>query len=576
MPTCFAPNCRSGYYKTDEKRHFFRPPANDDQRAAWDRAIPRSDRLLTLGCRLCDLHFDSADIVKVFRHNIRGETVEIPRAKWELRPGAVPRIFSDIPRFLLKRKGSYVRKRSTKQNFEQERPAAANDTPSPGKAAVELPKTSEPLVDSDTVSLNLAYPRNESPRACCVPDCQSGKQLAAQNPDERHYFKPPSDERLFQEWGRSLGRTGDKPLTRTMQVCDLHFDEGDIVKGFRRVVNGKIIVSQRDWWQLKPAAVPSRLLGNGCDKPTPPTTSCVETRCQEKSPEANRGDGSKNNCPGLLLEPASVFTLSKRVQFEDIPKTFASVRATRDWATNMDDDRILFYKLAMSERSVVSIARAVIVAKDLSVCVNSNGRLVPPGLLVANIRTLEDIGGLLNVAGTLRDCSGCPADQFPDITTSHSAVKEGGVWYRKNCTVLAESKTCSECAKLRNLMRQRQKRQKNDPSPPKNTATVVKVLRKKAARASLAKARMSLKLREMKKEMALFAKALRVLPEDQQHSFREVLCRFGEVCSSGEGEQEDKELTIVEDMQSDSDDSASLSDLCADVDVSADDMPPPD
>lgn len=524
MPTCFAPGCRSGYYKTQEKRHFFRPPRNDDLRAAWDRAIPRTDRLLTPSCRLCDLHFDDADIVKVFRHVIRGEVVEIPRSNWLLAPSAVPCIFSNSPRYLLKRKAYYGRKVSDTVPGkvlckDQQRPDANVDAPMPCKEPVQQTNVPASREDPQEVAPKLAsWLQNKTSSTCCVFKCPSGTTLA-QNTEGRHYFEPPLDDQLLREWERRLGRTDTGPLTRTTLVCDLHFEEGDIIKRFECRVNGEAFVLQREQWRLKPTAVPSRLLGRVSDW-------------------------------------ARVATQLEPVRFEDLASSFTTAKTTSGWKTDVSDDRILFYKLAVSEKRVVSVSRAVIVSKDLSVCVNSNGRLVPPGLLVTSIRSREDVDGLLGVVSTLRDCGGCPADQFPDVKTTLSAVKEGGVWYRKECAVLTEkSEVCHECAKLKKLMRQRQKKV---PSPPKNRKAIVKGLKKKAARARLATERMKFKLRDMKKEMAVFAKALKVLPESQQTAFKEALCHFGEVCAVEDGEQEykdceeeDEDLLVTEDMQSD-------------------------
>ncbi|CAN7999904.1 unnamed protein product [Ixodes hexagonus] len=560
MPMCFAPGCTSGYYKSAEKRHFFRPPANDEQRAAWDRAIPRTDRLLTPTCRLCDLHFDSEDIVKTFKHNIRGEIVEIPRGKWQLAPGAVPRNFSDFPRYLLKRKAHFERTTTTgKKKCNKERPADVNgDAPLPcedPKEAVTQPAPSELCEESETVIPKLASPENEKPPTCCLRKCRSGKRFD-RNPEGRHYFKPPSDRLLFREWERRLGRSDWKPLTKTMHVCDLHFEPDDIIKGYEHVVNGEVIVLQKDRWRLKRTAVPSRLLGDSGTKQSPPTAPCVETKPSEKAPGTtiyafiHRIDvPNTNNSASGALEPVCITTQPETVRFEDLASTFTAAEATGGWKTEVSDDSVLFYKLVVSEKRVASISRAVVVARDLTVCVNSNGRPVPPGLLVADIRKREDVNGLLNVVGRLRDCGGCPADQFPDVTTSLSAVKEHDVWYQKNCTVLTEANVCGECVKLRKLMRQRQKK---GPPRPRNTRAAMKALKKKAVRASLATERMRLKLQDMKNEMAVFAKAIKVLPEEQQTAFREALCHFGEVCAMEEGKQEDEELVVAEDMQSDS------------------------
>ncbi|XP_077564453.1 uncharacterized protein LOC144179904 [Haemaphysalis longicornis] len=105
MPRCFVTGCKSGYDSAKsaaEKRHFFKPPSETSRLQEWQHAIPRSDRELTSSCAVCDLHFQEADIVKNFVHNIRGDVVVIPRDKWSLKDDAVPRLFSNCPKYLSK------------------------------------------------------------------------------------------------------------------------------------------------------------------------------------------------------------------------------------------------------------------------------------------------------------------------------------------------------------------------------------------------------------------------------------------------------------------------------------------
>ncbi|KAH8010244.1 hypothetical protein HPB51_026296 [Rhipicephalus microplus] len=82
MPRCFVTGCRSGYdskKSAAEKRHFFKPPADEVRLQLWRRAIPRSDKELTSSCTVCDLHFREEDIAKDYVHHVHGDVVLIPR-----------------------------------------------------------------------------------------------------------------------------------------------------------------------------------------------------------------------------------------------------------------------------------------------------------------------------------------------------------------------------------------------------------------------------------------------------------------------------------------------------------------
>ncbi|KAH8036422.1 hypothetical protein HPB51_000405 [Rhipicephalus microplus] len=102
MPTCCVPGCTSGYRNdtSPSVRHFFSAPSDERLRAAWNRAIPRADKDLTTKSRVCSIHFHDQDIRKTYVRVINGETVEIPRGKWSLVEGALPKVFPNLPSYL--------------------------------------------------------------------------------------------------------------------------------------------------------------------------------------------------------------------------------------------------------------------------------------------------------------------------------------------------------------------------------------------------------------------------------------------------------------------------------------------
>lgn len=100
MPTCFVPGCTSGFKSNPQKRHYFAPPRDPQLLGRWTRAIPRADKVLTKTCKVCDVHFQEADIVKTYKHVINGETVEIDRETWALKSDAVPCLSPNRPSYL--------------------------------------------------------------------------------------------------------------------------------------------------------------------------------------------------------------------------------------------------------------------------------------------------------------------------------------------------------------------------------------------------------------------------------------------------------------------------------------------
>ncbi|KAH8023717.1 hypothetical protein HPB51_015257 [Rhipicephalus microplus] len=108
MPRCAVPGCRSGYSSATSnevpfvQRHFFKPPKDPNVLREWNNAAGRANFEVTQRSYICDRHFDEADICTSFQHVVNGETVSIPRGRWELKKGAVPRHFANCAELDLK------------------------------------------------------------------------------------------------------------------------------------------------------------------------------------------------------------------------------------------------------------------------------------------------------------------------------------------------------------------------------------------------------------------------------------------------------------------------------------------
>lgn len=131
MLTCCVLGCTSGYRNdVDSSARHFCAPSNATLRSAWNRAIPRADRELSAKSKVCDLHFHEQDILKCYVHFINGQTVEVPRGKWTLAEGAVPKVFPNLP--------SYLSKPPEKKNANEESRALDKQLASPRHIQVEV------------------------------------------------------------------------------------------------------------------------------------------------------------------------------------------------------------------------------------------------------------------------------------------------------------------------------------------------------------------------------------------------------------------------------------------------------
>lgn len=90
--------------------------------------------------------------------------------------------------------------------------------------------------------------------SCCfVPYCRSGYRS---NLQRASLFRAPRDPERLAEWEESIARP-DKKLTSSAVVCERHFEESDIERTFKIVVNGVVNEIPREAPLLKRDAVPT-------------------------------------------------------------------------------------------------------------------------------------------------------------------------------------------------------------------------------------------------------------------------------------------------------------------------------
>ena len=95
MPlSCCAFGCTNRYFP-GTKKHFFRIPANEDQRIKWITAINRKNWTPTEGTRLCSDHFTSGKLLNYSNSKARKICISVGWVSKDPRhPDYVPSIFS--------------------------------------------------------------------------------------------------------------------------------------------------------------------------------------------------------------------------------------------------------------------------------------------------------------------------------------------------------------------------------------------------------------------------------------------------------------------------------------------------
>lgn len=86
---------------------------------------------------------------------------------------------------------------------------------------------------------------------CYIPYCRSGKP----NSVKRHFFGPPKNPVLREEWRKNIPREVPA-IHKSARVCEVHFDQSDLIKGNTYIINGKKVFLPMDIWKLKEGAVP--------------------------------------------------------------------------------------------------------------------------------------------------------------------------------------------------------------------------------------------------------------------------------------------------------------------------------
>ncbi|KAH7978010.1 hypothetical protein HPB49_004155 [Dermacentor silvarum] len=169
---------------------------------------------------------------------------------------------------------------------------------------------------------------------------------------------------------------------------------------------------------------------------------------------------------------------------------------------------------------------SVVLSDSLNIIVSADGRVVPrnvyAGKQTTEFKCMEDFTCLLLYVEQLKLCKGCPAKKYPKISSSVVASKHGETWRRNTCTVLSVNATCAQCRTLEKLFLQRTKQQKDGK---KKQAARLKLLRRKAIRATSRREKLKEEVILVKRKLSAITEetidsSLHILPARQQLAFK--------------------------------------------------------
>ncbi|KAH7933277.1 hypothetical protein HPB49_011123 [Dermacentor silvarum] len=273
---------------------------------------------------------------------------------------------------------------------------------------------------------------------CFVTGCKSGYDSARGAAEKRHFFKPPNDASRLQEWQHAIPRS-DKDRTSSCVMCDLHFQEEDIVKNFVHKI-GDVAVIPRDKWSLKDDALP-RLFPN-CPRylskhvwkrkalavrpPLQPKHRNVQDDTEQENTAPNTFDYGKRGCSVA----GSVALDSNQSLFEELSTMAEEGRRVQGWSIELVGSTVVLYKLEV-ENAVPRVGKAVTFSSDFRLSVSANGRLVPStpstvytGSSHLEVKSFSDLTCLLSHVEKLKSCQGFPAKLYPQISSWSVASKD--------------------------------------------------------------------------------------------------------------------------------------------------------
>lgn len=108
MPArCCITGCKSNYDSvviTEGVKSVFSFPKDDGLRQKWLKAIPRKEWIPSKYSVVCELHFNSGDVIKLDKYLLPDGTFEMIACKPKLKENAIPAIFPNLPKYLSKEK----------------------------------------------------------------------------------------------------------------------------------------------------------------------------------------------------------------------------------------------------------------------------------------------------------------------------------------------------------------------------------------------------------------------------------------------------------------------------------------
>lgn len=314
--------------------------------------------------------------------------------------------------------------------------------------------------------------------SCFVVGCKSGYGGTR----GVHVFKVPAkaSDTVRRLWIQNIPKRRDRDFDfKTCYVCEKHFHEEFIIK--KIVINATLnLVVDRKRWTLTPnakptnfrnASIPSYL--ESCPRGRPPP---VTRKLRTPKVKTATGQRMLTNYEATCETPFDVISDGMKIQLPN------------QWSATEVSNGITFNKLVRVPSADVETfitERFLYVSKDPPTSqVKIRGKVVNVHLPV--IDSEDNFEKCIRIVDELKICAG--AGTFGIFRKQTGAFCCGNIWFSSNCDSVTESKSCSSCLNLRQILVKsaatliKNIRQNNETRAIRNKTCIQKIRKKCAAR----------------------------------------------------------------------------------------------
>lgn len=241
-------------------------------------------------------------------------------------------------------------------------------------------------------------------KCCYVPGCTTGnasyvRQQKANGLKNKSLFKPPKNKELLAKWNKAIPRK-DKVLTESSYVCELHFEENDVLFYDETILwDGTVNKLKRIRPILRAGAVPCIFPNlpfyltkhNKIRKPPRERSLCIDKKLSK--PSQSHSDTGEMRCPENIYQEFSFQYLKENLNQLEKPDS--------KWIFKSKDDEVVLVRCNCGSSKKITISNSLI-AKIFF----SDVEVIFDNIINTVLSSMNDTNKLLKNIHSLIECKG--------------------------------------------------------------------------------------------------------------------------------------------------------------------------